>query len=63
MPGWLQVFANNQPVTLVINAMRAMALGGPQFPLNPALWESLVWLAGVMIVFTPLAVRSYRRVG
>lgn len=63
MPGWLQVFANNQPVTLVINAMRAMALGGPEFPLNPALWESLVWLAGVMIVFTPLAVRSYRRVG
>ncbi len=63
MPGWLQVFANNQPVTLVINAMRAMALGGPHFPLNPALWESLVWLAGVLIVFVPLAVRSYRRVG
>ena len=63
MPGWLQVFANNQPVTLVINAMRAMALGGPHFPLNPALWESVVWLAGVLIVFVPLAVRSYRRVG
>jgi ABC transporter DrrB family efflux protein len=63
MPGWLQVFANNQPVTLVINAMRAMALGGPHFPLNPALWESIVWLAGVLIVFVPLAVRSYRRVG
>jgi ABC transporter DrrB family efflux protein len=63
MPGWLQVFANNQPVTLVIDAMRSMALGGPKFPLNPSLWESLVWLAGVMLVFTPLAVRSYRRVG
>lgn len=63
MPGWLQVFANNQPVTLVINAMRAMALGGPQFPLNPSLWESVVWLAGTLIVFIPLAVRSYRRVG
>jgi ABC transporter DrrB family efflux protein len=63
MPSWLQVFANNQPVTLVINAMRAMALGGPNFPLNPALWESVVWLAGVLIVFIPLAVRSYRRVG
>jgi ABC transporter DrrB family efflux protein len=63
MPSWLQVFANNQPVTLVINAMRAMALGGPHFPLNPALWESILWLAGVLIVFVPLAVRSYRRVG
>ncbi|MEA2638167.1 MAG: type transport system permease protein [Chloroflexota bacterium] len=63
MPGWLQAFANNQPVTLVINAMRAMALGGPAFPLNPALWQSLVWLAGILVVFIPLAVRSYRRVG
>jgi ABC transporter DrrB family efflux protein len=63
MPGWLQAFANNQPVTLVINAMRAMALGGPAFPLNPALWQSVVWLAGVLLVFIPLAVRSYRRVG
>ena len=63
MPSWLQGFANNQPVTLVINAMRSMALGGPAFPLNPALWESLVWLAGVLIVFVPLAVWSYRRVG
>jgi ABC transporter DrrB family efflux protein len=63
MPGWLQAFANNQPVTLVINAMRAMALGGPAFPLNPALWQSIVWLAGILIVFIPLAVRSYRRVG
>ena len=63
MPGWLQVFANNQPVTLVINAMRSMALGGQQFPLNPALWESVLWLAGTLIVFIPLAVRSYRRVG
>jgi hypothetical protein len=43
--------------------MRSMALGGPAFPLNPALWESVVWLAGVLIVFVPLAVRSYRRVG
>jgi ABC-2 type transport system permease protein/oleandomycin transport system permease protein len=59
MPSWLQPFANNQPVTLVINAMRGLALGGP---VNPALWESLVWLAGVLIVFIPLAVRSYRRV-
>jgi ABC-2 type transport system permease protein/oleandomycin transport system permease protein len=63
MPSWLQAFANNQPVTLVINAMRALALGGTNYPLNPALWQSLLWLAGVLIVFVPLAVWSYRRVG
>jgi ABC transporter DrrB family efflux protein len=59
MPGWMQAFANNQPVTLVINAMRALALGGP---VNPALWQSLAWLAGIIVVFAPLAVRAYRRV-
>src|SRR5579875_499966 len=29
MPGWLQAFANNQPVTIVIGEMRALAIGGP----------------------------------
>jgi ABC-2 type transport system permease protein/oleandomycin transport system permease protein len=58
MPGWLQAFANNQPVTYTIDAMRAMALGGP---IGASLWKSLVWLAGIFIVFVPLAVRAYRR--
>ena len=61
MPGWLQGFANEQPMTLVVNAMRSLAEGKP-YPLNPALWQSLAWLAGVIIVFVPLAVRSYRKV-
>ncbi len=59
MPGWLQAFANNQPVTLVVNAMRAMAQG---VDANPALWQSLVWLVGILLVFAPLAVRAYRKV-
>ena len=58
MPGWLQAFANNQPVTYVIDAMRALALGGP---VAASLWKSLVWLAGIFLVFLPLAVRAYRR--
>ncbi|MBV8193974.1 MAG: ABC transporter permease [Candidatus Dormibacteraeota bacterium] len=60
MPTWLQGFANNQPVTLVINTMRALALGPP---LQPELWQSLAWLGGILLVFVPLAVRAYRRVG
>ncbi len=58
MPGWLQAFANNQPVTFVINTMRRLALGGP---LEPDLWKSLAWLAGIFIVFIPLAVRAYKK--
>lgn len=58
MPGWLQAFANNQPVTYTINAMRALALGGP---VAENLWKSLAWLAGIFLVFAPFAVRAYRR--
>jgi ABC-2 type transport system permease protein/oleandomycin transport system permease protein len=58
MPGWLQAFANNQPVTYIIDTMRAMAVGGP---IEANLWKSLVWLAGIFIVFAPLAVRAYKR--
>ena len=58
MPGWLQAFANNQPVTYVVDTMRALALGGP---VAASLWKSLAWLAGIFIVFLPLAVRAYRR--
>jgi ABC transporter DrrB family efflux protein len=58
MPGWLQAFANNQPVTYVVDTMRALALGGP---VAANLWKSLAWLAGILIVFIPLAVRAYKR--
>ena len=58
MPGWLQAFANNQPVTYVVDTMRALALGGP---IAANLWKSLAWLAGIFIVFGPLAVRAYKR--
>ncbi|HEV8275555.1 MAG TPA: ABC transporter permease [Streptosporangiaceae bacterium] len=58
MPGWLQAFANNQPVTYVVDTMRALALGGP---VAANLWKSIAWLAGIFIVFAPLAVRAYRR--
>jgi ABC transporter DrrB family efflux protein len=58
MPGWLQAFANNQPVTYVINTMRSLAIGGP---VEASLWKSVAWLAGIFLVFVPLAVRAYRR--
>jgi ABC-2 type transport system permease protein/oleandomycin transport system permease protein len=58
MPGWLQAFANNQPVTYVVNTMRALAIGGP---VEANLLKSIAWLAGIFLVFAPLAVRAYRR--
>ena len=58
MPGWLQAFANNQPVTYVVDTMRALALGGPVWD---SFWKSAVWLIGIFVVFAPLAVRAYKR--
>ncbi len=61
MPGWLQAFAYHNPVTYVVNAMRALALGGPGGALEPNLWQSLIWITGIFVVFLPLAVRAYKR--
>ncbi len=58
MPGWLQAFADNQPVTKAVDAVRALCLGGPTA--GPVL-ESLAWSLGIIAVFAPLAVRRYRR--
>jgi ABC-2 type transport system permease protein/oleandomycin transport system permease protein len=58
MPGWLQVFANHQPVTVTVDAARDLVLG------QAAGWSvvgSLAWSLGLIAVFGPLAVRSYRR--
>jgi len=58
MPGWMQAFAKNQPLSIFIEEMRSLALGGP---LALHAWESALWLAGLFVVFASLAVRAYRR--
>jgi len=58
MPGWLQAFAEHQPITQAVDAMRALALGAP---LDGHLWRAIVWLVGIMAIFIPLAVRAYRQ--
>jgi ABC transporter DrrB family efflux protein len=58
MPGWLQVFAEHQPVTAAVDAVRALVLGGPW---GEDVLISLAWTAGILALFVPLAVRRYRR--
>ena len=57
-PGWLRVFSAHQPVTITVDAVRGLMLGGPT--LTPVL-QSLAWSAGIIAVFAPLAVSRYRR--
>ncbi len=58
MPGWLQVWAEHQPVSVTVDAVRALVLGGPTA--TPVL-QSIAWSVGMVAVFAPLAVRRYRR--
>jgi oleandomycin transport system permease protein len=58
MPGWLQAFAEINPVTQVIDAVRGLMLGGPVA--EPVL-ASVAWMAGIVLVFAPLAILRYRR--
>jgi ABC-2 type transport system permease protein/oleandomycin transport system permease protein len=58
MPSGLQAFANNQPISEMVEAMRAYALG---LPVGNHVWVGALWMVGVMAVFIPLSVRAYRR--
>jgi len=59
MPGWLQAFANVQPITRAANTVRALTQGGPVA--TNLLW-TILWSIAILAVFAPLAVRRYRKV-
>ncbi|MCB2223637.1 MAG: ABC transporter permease [Actinobacteria bacterium] len=65
MPSWLAAFAENQPITVTVNALRGLMLGGDALPPGDSVAGtvllSLAWSAGILAVFAPLAVRMYRR--
>ena len=59
MPGAVRAFAEINPVTLVVDASRALMIGDGG-ALGPAL-GTLAWLAGLLLVFIPLSVRAFRK--
>jgi ABC-2 type transport system permease protein/oleandomycin transport system permease protein len=58
MPGWLQAFARNQPITRVADTVRALTQGGP---VASNLAWTVGWSLAILAVFMPLAVRRYIR--
>lgn len=58
MPGWLQVFADNQPLTITVNAVRGLFLEGAA---RAAGWQAVAWCVAILVVFVPLSVSMYRR--
>jgi len=66
MPSWLQVFAAHQPLTYMVDAVRALTLGPEAQALlgHPAGYfvvPALIWSAAIVAVTLPLAVAKYRR--
>ena len=58
MPGPVRWFAENQPVTSIVNTIRALLAGQPA---GDEIWVALAWCAGTLVVAYVLAMITYRR--
>jgi len=58
MPEWMQVFAENQPMTMVVNAVRDQTLG---LELYAAEIPAILWSIGLLLVFFPIGLWAYNR--
>src|SRR5689334_1943900 len=58
LPGWLQAFVKVNPISHLVGAVRGLMVGGPVA--SDLMW-TLVWMAILLVVFFPLALRAYRR--
>ena len=58
MPPILKIFAENQPITQVIEAVRALMLGEP---IGNYGWLSVAWSVAILVVAVPLASWLFRR--
>jgi ABC-2 type transport system permease protein len=57
MPSVLQAFAKINPITYVVNALRALWIGAPA---GNYIWGAILWSLAIIAVFAPLAVWRYR---
>jgi ABC-2 type transport system permease protein/oleandomycin transport system permease protein len=62
MPTWLQGFANHQPVSVTVNAVRGFLVGGPAAnDLAANVFQSVAWSIAIIAICAPIAVRRYRK--
>jgi ABC transporter DrrB family efflux protein len=58
MPSWLEAFAENNPVSTVVDATRALLVDAPA---GNDVWGAVAWCLGLIVVFAALSVYRYRR--
>jgi ABC-2 type transport system permease protein len=68
MVSWIQPIAEHNPVTVWANTARVLALGDVAIPPNygpqsllALVVTSIVWIAVLVLVFVPIAIRMYRK--
>jgi oleandomycin transport system permease protein len=63
MPGWLQAFVKVNPISQLVDAVRGLLLGGSAVTgsVGSHVGWTFVWIAGLLAVFFPLAMRAYVR--
>jgi ABC-2 type transport system permease protein len=58
MPSAVRAFAENQPVTSIVDAIRALLSSQP---VGHDIWIALMWCVGIMLVAYAFAMRVYRK--
>src|ERR1700748_1455393 len=58
MPGAVRAFAENQPVTTIVNTIRDLLT---QQPVGSDLWIALAWLVGILVIAYAFAMATYHR--
>ncbi len=58
MTSWLRGFAENQPITHIVDTYRSLLLG---YPLDDSWWIATLWLVGIIIVSMPVAAWLFKR--
>ncbi|MEV4688260.1 ABC transporter permease [Microbacterium sp. LWH3-1.2] len=58
MPGPVQWFAENQPVTSIVDSMRALFAGEP---VGTEIWVAMAWLVGILVVAYIASMAIYRK--
>jgi len=58
MPGPVRAFADNQPVTSIVNTIRDLFA---QRPVSTSIWIALAWCLGILVVAYALAMTTYHR--
>jgi oleandomycin transport system permease protein len=58
LPGWLQWFVHVNPITPLVGTIRGLLVGGP---VAGHLIATLAWMAALLVIFVPLALRAYAR--